>query len=180
MTKEMMQVTFNPDLHKEILPSPKFDGVWWMGIPEEEQLEGKSVNINGQDWEINVIGFQGSDARGSVRMHEEPDMQEDVFMVSGVGTMWVWDGLDCGLSTNQPHEMKGPIQNRDVSQASYTLAVASYMHPQFHCDWEYLVLNVESEGKTYPIDPVSTPQGFQHRTELNELSTYFVIKRKKV
>jgi hypothetical protein len=180
MPKETMAVTYQESAEKEMLPSPKFDGVWWKGIPEEGGLEGRVVEINGAKWEIKVIGFQGTDTRGNVQMHPEPDMQEDVFMIAGEGLMWVWDGLNCGLSNNQPHEMKGVFENACVSEAEYALAIASYVHPQFHCEMEHLVLDVVIGNKTHVVEPISTPQGFQHRTELVKPSTYFVVKRKKV
>lgn len=180
MTKEMMHLTYQPDGEKESLPYPKFDGVYWQGIPEEGELEGKVVEINGVRWEIKVIGFQGTDTRGNVRMHPEQDMQEDVFMIAGEGMMWIWDGLDCGLSSKQPHELKGVIGVEVAREASFTMAIASYHHTYWHTEMEHLVLNVERNGETYPIEPVSTPQGFHHQTELHERSLYFVVKRTKV
>jgi len=181
MTKAEYGISYNPELEKEFLPSPKFEGIYWQGFAEEESLTGQEINIDGVRWKIDVIGFQGSEGPGNVQLHEEPMQQEDVFFLTGSGSMTRWDGLDCILSVISDTPLMPNLTTKELSTAKFTLAVASYVS-----EWapniqrEHLVLNIETGDRNMAVEPVSTPKGHYHATHLTEPSTYFVVKRSKI
>lgn len=179
MTNVEIPITFLAEAPIEPLPRPKFEDIFWLGVPEEKKVVGSQIELNGEKWELTMVGFQGSIDKGFVHLHPENDAQEDAFMVSGKGEMWVWDGLECGHSANVNRELMGVIGIDEVPCASFTLAVASYVHPR-HGQIEHLVLNIEHGGKTFAVEPVSTPQGFQHQTVISEPSVYLAVKRRKI
>lgn len=180
-------ITYQADGEKERLPSPKFEGIYWLGIPE--RLAGQRLLINGVAWEITIAGFQGSEGVGHTLLHPEgvgdgvhDGEQEDVYFISGKGSMTRWDGLDCGLSVTSDTPLKPVLSNDEARRATFELAVASYL-PEWRRpgeeELEHLVLNVSVDGKTVPIEPVITPPGHYHATKLDGESLYFVLKRKK-
>lgn len=181
MTRAEFGVSYSPMSEKEILPSPKFEGVYWQGFPEENQLTGQRVSINGQAWVIEVVGFQGSEGRGSVQMHQEPLQQEDVFFLVGSGEMTIWNGQECQRRPEHPnywgYSLNGVMTNREAQLANYVLAVASGLDSRE----EKLVLNVtKKDGTMIAIEPVSTHRGRHHSTRLDASSLYFVVKRSPI
>lgn len=163
---------------KEILPPPKFTGIYWQDFEQQDSIKGQHIDLNGQRWMIEVVGFQGSEGRGNVLMHQEPTQQEDVFFISGSGQMTIWNGFDCVRGPDDrnywEHPLNGVIDLSEASQAQYVLAVASNI--QSH--QEKLVLNVTSRtGEMRSIEPVSTHVGMHHSTRIDTPSLYFVVKR---
>lgn len=183
-----MGVTYNPAGKWEPLPAPKFENVEWLDIPEENALVGQRLLIGGDQWEITVAGFQGSKGPGKVQLHPEGALdgkhdheQEDVYFLSGHGEMSRWDGLDCIMSVWSDTPLKEVLTLEEVGRARFTLAVASYYLPGIpETELEHMVLNVEVDSKTIPVEPIMTPPGHYHATHLTDQSLYFVVKRKRI
>jgi len=191
MTNVEFGVTYDPGALKIRLPKPKFsESLYWQDVEEEGNIVGQQIPICEEMWEITTVGFQGSDGPGETLLHQEggknaqiPGEQEDVFFILGTGSMYRWDGLDCILSVNTDTLFKPVMTTDEVIRAKYTLAVASY-RPEWlgagEKELEHLVLNVEVDGRTIPIEPIVTPAEHYHATQLTEQSLYFVVKRKRV
>lgn len=178
MSRVEFPITYLPQADKEFLPTPKFQGIYWQDFLEGDIIKGQQVELNQQYWTIDVVGFQGTDKRGSVRMHQEPTQQEDVFFISGIGEMTIWNGMDCVRDPNDrnywEHPLNGVMSIEEANDAHYVLAVAS----DIHTGYEKLVLNTTSRvGKMCSIEPVSTRVGMHHSTNINTPSIYFVVKR---
>jgi|GEM_PF-1364089 len=178
MTSAEFAITYQPRVEKEMLPSPKFEGIYWQGIPEEEALVGRRLCINNQDWVVEVVGFQGSEGAGNVAMHQEPTQQEDVFFLVGAGEMTIWNGMECQMKPDQQnlweHPLFGVMSIEEAKDADYVLAVASDLATGV----EKLVLNITTAvGKMLVVEPLSTQRGRHHGTQLDKESMYFVVKR---
>lgn len=173
-------VHYTKEAEKEFLPSPKFKGIYWQGIPEEEMLVGMRLDVNGQGWVIEVIGFQGSEGVGHTQLHQEPTQQEDVFFLCGQGNMTICNGMECtrrpGEQNYWDHKLSGVLTAHEAERASFVLAVASDIQTKS----EKLVLNVTKEDESMlVVEPVSTRQGYFHSTVLEGSSLYFVVKRSR-
>lgn len=181
MNIKEIRLSYDPATEKEWLPQPKFDGIYWQGMPNEGEVEGQVIKIYGESWALDHVGFQGSIGMARVRLHEEPTQQEDVFFLSGEGEMTIWNGLDCGRERKRTEELKGIFTKEELQAATFVLAVASYSIPHLdNVELEHLVLNVEVNGRHESIEPVSTPRGFHHGYDLSEESHYLVVKRRKL
>jgi len=189
MTAEQWSVTFDQSYEKERLPAPKFgEPIWWRDFPEIDEIVGQRPIINGEAWVITVAGFQGSDAATEILLHQEgvddgehDGEQEDAYFISGEGSMTRWDGIECSKGRVTKTDLLGIVSLEEFGKAKFELAVASYNLkglPQEQL--EHLVLNVEIDGRTFAIEPVSTLPGHYHATELKSESVYFVVKRKRV
>lgn len=172
------KVTYDFGVPKERLPAPKFpESAYWQGIPEENEIVGQRVTLNGVEYVFEVIGFQGSDGPGYITKHQEVTQREGVFFVSGEGLMTKWNGMDCQRRADEPISWERPLRGRlsqeEAITAKYTLAVASKLGGE----GEMLVLNVETaDGRTLPIEGEWLPIGWSHATQLNGETLYFVVK----
>lgn len=181
MNKAEIQLSYDPTAEKEWLPSPKFEGIYWQGMPNEVDVQGQKIVINDQNWVLDHVGFQGSDRGARVQLHEESTQQEDMFFLSGKGEMDIWNGLDCSRGVNRKAELKGVFSKEELVAAKFVLAVVSWSIPYLHDEViDHLVLNVEVGGRHETIEPVSTPRGFHHGYALSEPSHYLIVKRKLV
>lgn len=181
MSRIEFPVTYIPGWEKEYLPYPKFQGIEWQGYLEAEFQKGKIIEINGQQWVLQVLGFQGSQGQGEVQMHQEPKQQEDVFFLCGKGEMTIWNGMECVRRPDErnywEHKLEGIMNKWEAERADYTLAVAS----EITTGKEKLVLNVtKQDGTMFAIEPVSTRQREYHSTRLSDSSLYFVVKRSPI
>jgi hypothetical protein len=176
MSSKEFAIEYSPTAEKEILPSPKFEGIYWQGLLNENELIGQEIELNGKRSTIKVIGFQGSDGMGQVALHPEPDIEESIFFVCGMGEMTVWNGRTEQRRVDETNvwnpELQGLITLEQASRAQYVLAVATNRESQT----EGLILNIEVDDQTFPVTPVVTPRSYHHGTHLREESLYFVIK----
>lgn len=180
MLKNEFAITYVPETEKELLPEPKFRGIYWQGIPEEDQMAGQEIEINGRRSAIRVIGFQGSEGLGEVAMHQESVQEEDVFFISGSGEMTIWNGRDHQRRADEVnvwnHPLEGILTPEEAARAKYVLAIASDRATHI----EGLVLNIELDDRTWQVKPAITPRSFHHGTRLDEKSLYFVVKHEPV
>ena len=189
MTIKEWGVTFDPLIEKEGLPAPKFsESMWWRDYLEGGSTVGQRTTINGEVWEFTTTGFQGSDEAGYVVLHAEgqegtPEqgIQEDVFFINGEGLMTRWDGIECSKGVVTITELRQVLSEQELERAKFALAVASYNSPGLPTEQrEHLVLNVEVDGRTIPVEPITTLPNHYHATELKTPSVYFVVKRRRV
>lgn len=159
-----------PDVRKYI-EKPGVHGVYWVGIPEEGYLKETSglIVLNGSERRIETIGFQGSSA-GYVEKHPEPNVQEDVFVVTGDLAMALFH-TDGRIEVNR---QKGIIEFFEMELASFVLATATDLDSK----QDHLVLNVEVGGQNHVINPMSLEQGGSHASMIAEPSVYFVVKHR--
>lgn len=177
-------VTYPFEAPKERLPAPKFpEGAYWLGIPEETQIVGQHVTLNGFDYVFEVVGFQGSDAPGHIADHQELTQTEGVFFISGEGKMTKRSGIECQRRPDDPVSWERPLIGQlaleEARQAKYTLAVASKRNSvrDGGSGHEVLVLNIETaDGRTIAKEGEWLPIGWSHSTQLNGETLYFVIK----
>lgn len=179
MLSQEIGLMYDPTTEKEWLPKPKFNGIYWQGMPNEQEVQGQVMSLDGVSWELLHVGFQGSDGKAEVIMHPEPTEQEDVFFLQGKGKMIIWNGLESSKGKPRLAELAGIFSQKDIEAATFILAVASWNIPYLDdLTVEHLVLNVEVDGLHESIEPVSTPRGFHHGYELSEASHYLIVKRK--
>lgn len=176
MSSKEYTITYDPSREKEMLPSPKFEGIYWQGIPEQDQIVGEKATLNGERFVMEVVGFQGSDKSALVVMHQEKSQKEGAFFIVGKGEMEIWNGMECQRRPDEPnithHPLIGILTMQEAEKAKYTLAIASAMNGV-----ESLVLNVETvEGKHVSIEGVWNPIGYHHGTTIEGQSLYFVVK----
>ncbi|PIW07825.1 hypothetical protein COW38_02130, partial [Candidatus Collierbacteria bacterium CG17_big_fil_post_rev_8_21_14_2_50_45_7] len=173
--------TYIRGFEREQLPYPKFQGIEWEGYPEAGHQERQIIEINGQQWVLEVLGFQGSQGQGEVQMHPEPTQQEDVFFLCGKGEMTIWNGMDCVRKADErnywEHELVGVMDRMEAEKANYVLAVAS----DRTMGKEKLVLNVtKRDGSMLAVEAISTRKGHYHKTSLARPSLCFVVKRRPI
>lgn len=181
MNKTEIKLDYDPSAEKEWLPSPKFEGVYWQGMSNEVGVQGQQVIINDESWILDHVGFQGSEGKARVQLHEEPTQQEDVFFLSGGGEMTIWNGLDCSRGRNELVGLKGIFSKEELVAAKFVLAVVSWSMPYLHDEVvDHLVLNVEAGDHQEIVRPVSTRQGFHHGYVLSEPSHYLIVKRSRL
>lgn len=178
------KVTYPFEAPKERLPTPKFpESAYWQGIPEEDEIVGQRVTLNGEEYVFEVVGFQGSDAPGYIADHQERRQKEGAFFISGEGKMTKRNGEECQRRPDDPvsweRPLNGPLTLEEARQAKYTLAVASKRSPARDEDSgrEMLVLNIETaDGRTIAMEGEWLPIGWWHSTQLNGETLYFVVK----
>lgn len=177
-------VTYNFEATKVRLPAPKFpESAYWQGIPEEDEIVGQRVTLNGVEYVFEVVGFQGSDASGYIADHQELTQKEGVFFIAGEGKMTKRCGIECQRRPDDPVSWERPLNGQmtleEARQAKYTLAVASKRSSARDKDSgrEMLVLNIETaDGKTIAMEGEWLPTGWWHSTQLNGETLYFVVK----
>jgi hypothetical protein len=94
--------------------------------------------------------------------------------------MTFWDGSNDvwppERNYRQP-KFHGPLTDKEIESAQYTLAVATTVSRKGHVKPEILVLNVElKDGRTIPIEPISTQMGYHHGYEIVNKSRFVIVK----